>query len=160
MKRRLFGMAGVLAVALALVFGLAGCATTEAHLEEGSVVLVIGDILPPPAAGKAQIADGSYVCSRATILEGEELMDTLLGGGTRITYKNTRYIPSRTTKSVAIRINNGKVTEIMAVDQGQGETRKTYATATTYYSVSPVLVPSPEDLDKVSDFNEAKSMLH
>jgi hypothetical protein len=159
MKRKLFSMTGASAIALALVFGLAGCATTEMHLEEGSLILVIGDILPPPAAGRSQIEDGSYVCSRATILGGEEASDMLFGGG-RITYKGKKYVPSRSTKSVAIRINNGKVTEIMAVNQGSGETQKSYATATTYYSISPVLVPSPEDLDKVTDFNEAKSMLH
>jgi hypothetical protein len=159
MKRKLFGIMEV-CVGLTL-FSLMGCATTEeVHLEEGSVVLVIGDILPPPADGQAQIKDGSYVCSRATILKGEETEIVLLGSKRVITYKNKRYVPSSTTKSVAIRINNGKVTEIMAIQQGRGETQKTYATATTYYSVSPVLVPSPEDLDKVTDFNEAKSMLH
>ncbi|MDR0410309.1 MAG: hypothetical protein LBH18_07960, partial [Spirochaetaceae bacterium] len=118
--------------------------------------------LPPPNPSEKQIADGSYVCSRAEILRLPSLYDLILGGE-RITYDNTQYVkPGKSgTKSVAIRINSGKVTEIMAVQQGQGETARTYATATVYYSVeTPVWIPSGADFDKVSDFNEAKSMIH
>jgi hypothetical protein len=160
MKRKLFNMSGALAVMLTFMV-LAGCATTEVR-PEGSLVIKIGDILPPPAPGESQVADGSYVCSRAEILRLPSLTDTIFGGE-RITYQNTAYVkPGKAgTKSVAIRINQGKVTEIMAVQQGRGETARTYATATVAYSVeTPVWIPSGADLDKASDFNEAKSMLH
>jgi hypothetical protein len=149
-------------LAAGLVFGiLAGCATTEIN-PEGSLVISIGDVLPPPSPGDSLIADGSYICSRAEILTLPTMTDMILGGE-RITYKNTAYVkPGKSgTKSVAIRINQGKVTEIMAVIQARGETRSTYATAAQYYSVeTPVLIPSSADLDKTSDFNEAKSMIH
>ncbi|MDR2070003.1 MAG: hypothetical protein LBP81_01100 [Treponema sp.] len=159
MKRKLFNNA-VVCVGLTL-FSLMGCATTEVN-PEGSLVITIGDVLPPPASGNSQIADGSYVCSRAEILRLPSLQDQIFGGE-RITYNNTKYVkPGKSgTKSVAIRISSGKVTEIMAVQQGKGETAKTYATATVYYSVeTPVWIPSSADFDKASDFNEAKSMLH
>lgn len=159
MKKKLFSIAGV-CVGLTL-FSLMGCATTEV-MPEGSLVIKIGDVLPPPAPGNPQIADGSYVCSRAEILRLPGLSDQIFGGE-RITYNNTKYVkPGKSgTKSVAIRISSGKVTEIMAVQQGQGETKTTYATATVYYSVeTPVWVPSGADFDKASDFNEAKSMIH
>jgi hypothetical protein len=87
----------------------------------------------------------------------------MIFGGERITYNNTKYVkPGKSgTKSIAIRINGGKVTEILAVQQGQGETARTYATATTYYSVEPpVWIPSAADFDKAADFNEARSMIH
>jgi hypothetical protein len=161
MKRKLFYMAGALAVLMLALMVLAGCTTTEVR-PEGSLVVKIGDVLPPPNPGESQIADGSYVCSRAEILTLPSLTD-LIFGGERITYQNTAYVkPGKAgTKSVAIRINQGKVTGIMAVRQGQGETARTYATATVFYSVeTPVWVPSGADLDKASDFNEAKSMLH
>ena len=160
-KRTLFGMAGALVLLSALGLVLAGCATTEVR-PEGSLVIKIGDVLPPPEPDTPQIADGSYVCSRAELLRLPSLMDMIFGGE-RISYNNTMYVkPGKAgTKSVAIRINQGKVTEIMAVQQGQGETRTTYATATTYYSVeTPVWIPSGADFDQASDFNEARSMIH
>jgi hypothetical protein len=151
----------VILVAAIFSFSLAGCATTEVR-PEGSLVIKIGDVLPDPEPGSAQIADGSYVCSRAEILTAPDIMDMLLGGE-RITYNNAVYKkPGKSgTKSVAIRINQGKITEIMAVQQGRGETRQTYATATVFYSVeTPVFIPSAADFDQVADFNEAKAMLH
>jgi hypothetical protein len=160
MKNKVF-IFGMLAMALTLGLVLAGCATTEIN-PEGSLVINIGDVLPPSKAGQPQVADGSYVCSRAELLRLPVIFDMIFGGE-RLIYKNTAYIKTGKagTKSVAIRINQGKVTEIMAVRQGQGETKNTYATATTYYSVqTPVWIPSGADLDKVSDFNEAKSMIH
>ena len=165
MKRILFSIA-VVCVGLTL-FSLMGCKTTEFVLPEGSFVTSIGDLVPPPKPGSPKIADGSYVCSRAEILTLPAglfglLLDKIFGGE-KITYKNAKYKkPGKSgTKSVAIRINAGKVTEIMAVQQGQGETARTYATATRYYSVErPVWIPSGADLDRVSDFNEARSMIH
>jgi hypothetical protein len=152
---------GIIVIGAVIGLGLTGCATTEIR-PEGSLVIKIGDVLPPPNPGDTQIADGSYVCSRAEILTLPVLMNHIFGGE-RITYNNTAYVkPGKSgTKSVAIRINQGKVTEIMAVQQGKGETVTTYATATVYYSVeTPVFVPSAADFDKAADFNEAKSMIH
>ncbi|MDR2740183.1 MAG: hypothetical protein LBB68_10200 [Treponema sp.] len=150
---RLVSFLGIVAIGAVIGLGLAGCATTEVR-PEGSLVIKIGDLLPPPNPGDTQIADGSYVCSRAEILKLPSLMDGIFGGE-RITYSNTRYVkPGKSgTKSVAIRINQGKVTEIMAVQQGQGETSKTYATSTVFYSVeTPVWVPSGADFDKAARF--------
>jgi hypothetical protein len=156
MKRKLFNIEALLAVLLAMGICLAGCAT-ESSLPKESLIIRIGASLPTPEPGSPQIADGSYVCSRAALLS----QPALLSFGYRYyVYNGTKYVPIG-TKSVAIRINQGKVTEIMAVQQGQGETASTYATATRYYSVtSPVLIPSAAYFDKMSDFNEAKAMLH
>jgi hypothetical protein len=157
MKRKFFGIASV-CVGLTL-FSLIGCKTTEIK-SEGSLVIRIGDELPPPEPGNVQIEDGSYVCSSAQFLRGQSLSEMIFGGK-RVIYKGNKYIPTGDKKSVAIRINKGKVTEIMAVKQGKGETASTYATATEYYSVEGLVwVPSGADLDKASNFNEAKAMIH
>ncbi|GHV54344.1 hypothetical protein AGMMS49579_14730 [Spirochaetia bacterium] len=150
---------GMLAITLTFGFVLAGCATTEVH-PEGSLVLQIGDVLPPPNPGDSQIEDGSYVCSRAEILVLPTLVDMIFGGE-RIIYNNTKYKKQpRGTKPVAIRINNGKVTEMLAVQDGQGFTSAQLLEKTTRSVETPVWISSAADLDKTVDFNEAKSMIH
>jgi hypothetical protein len=140
---------GMLAVVLVFGLGFSSCATLMAT--EGAIIMAIDDALP-------EIEDGSYVCSRAQIYGPQTLQNLFFGKF--IEHNGKKYALIGANKSVAIRIANGKVREIMAVVQGQGETQRTYATATQYFSVEPVMIPSVDALDRVSDFNEAKAMLH
>jgi hypothetical protein len=156
MAKKSFVM-GMLAAGLAFM-SLTGCATRAINTE-GKIILSIGDVVPPPTSGDSPIADGSYVCSRAGMLESPGILSMIFGGG-RIIYKDKGYMQLN-SKSVAIRINGGKVTEIMAFKQATVGSADASARPAEYYSVTnPVLISSSADLDKVSDFNEAKSMIH
>jgi hypothetical protein len=119
---------------------------------ENTMIFGIDDSVP------AGIADGSYVCSSAKTLERIVFFKIYLGGQYYVYKTNKYYIVG--TKPVAIRVSGGKIREILAVSQGRGETARTYATATTFFTIAPVIIPELSALDKVSDFNEAKSMLH
>jgi hypothetical protein len=61
-----------------------------------------------------EIADGSYVCSHAQILGTQTLVDMISG---QFIEHNGKKYGVRGMKSVAIRIGNGKIREIIAVVQ-------------------------------------------
>ena len=153
MTKKIAWKLSFMAVAVGFVLSSMGCATMlMKESTADTMIFGIDDSVP------AGIADGSYVCSRARILEFIYWFRIHLGGQYYV-YKTNKYAIAG-TKSVAIRVSGGKVREILAVSQGRGETAQRYATATTFYTVWPIIIPELSALDKVSDFNEAKAMLH
>ena len=157
MTKKLAWRLSLAAVVVGFALSSTGCYTMlmKKATDDNAIILGIDHSAPDG------IADGAYVCTTSRALKVLELINF---GGEYYTWNGWEWIITGTKPvPVAIRVSDGKIKEILAVLQREGDQlspiEKVFVQKTTYQTIKPVLIPELKALVKVSDFETAKSRI-